>query len=717
MPLEMILGKYIPGDLLLPDRDTNDDKIAKRAAKVSLAVDAAAASASTQPAVRKSFALRSLEWQWLYGYGSACRFQPDAPVVAVRGKNASGKSALADVLLLGLFGKETEARESKHAPASVLCTGKPHGSVAWTETVVETGGEHFRIRREFVGTSKGKLSQTAIVTLEGSGEVVESGKTSVDSWVGSFAQLQDVLLVERRDRDLLALRAADQKALMDSALRSDQFQSEMDAVDESRRAHKWLGDALLASSAALFDSCGDDPDDSELALAMEASAKGGVSVLLRAKLALAEMAKRASARDRDLERRLAEFGPAEPRIVPGEVLRERRARLEALASISRSADSELRAAEASAAASPKPPRASESIEYLEEKACKYRRAAAAKELLDRLGSPCAFNDGCWACGQREGGNVKARADAEQELTLLGVSGSTADIRKKCSGYERRLALEVSRAEAEEKHRAWADAHARALARAKRASDDVRDARIELERARLENDLFRRGGRISGRREESGLVDQLSKQIAEAKRKGAELRERAGELKALRRSANARRARASALAREGTALVEKAASLKDAHAQAARAFEERYRGAVEELAAEANAVLSGPYPGLTVRADWSNGSSFSFWIASLPAEKASGFERAAVSVAVKAAMKRLGYGTGCGWMVIDEATAGIDKDNLSALPRLLEAVAERARCSVIALTHDTVPGVVTVDIDVEDGRACVRYPACAGYRIH
>lgn len=80
---------------------------------------------------------------------------------------------------------------------------------------------------------------------------------------------------------------------------------------------------------------------------------------------------------------------------------------------------------------------------------------------------------------------------------------------------------------------------------------------------------------------------------------------------------------------------------------------------------------------------------------------------AVSIAVKVALKRLGYGSSCGWMMVDEAAAGYDEHNAAAPPRFLAAAAERSGARVIALTHQTIPNVRTVDIEERAGLALLR----------
>lgn len=715
-----ILGRHERGDLQLPmGAGFCPEKVSARAAKVARALDAAssAAEGAAAHAAAASLSVRAVEWQWLYGFGSGCRFLLDEAdrVVAVRGKNASGKSAFADVVMLGLFGKETDARESRQQPASVVCRGKPDDAVAWTEVVVDVQGSRFRVRREFVAKAGGRLAQTAMVTMDGSGAVLHTGRAAVDAWVSEFVDLKDFLLIDRRDRDLLSIRSSDQKALMDAAMRTSQVQAELDAVDESRRAHKWLGDGMVAAAEAGASSP-DDPADGALADAMCAAKDAAVrTAVIKAQLVFAESAREAAREKRDIARRVAELGRVEPRPVPADEMRRLRDAAAAAEDESRAAESALRAVERAAVPAPRRPDGQDSVEYLEEKAAKYRRAKEVRTRLESLGQPCAFNDGCWACVEREGANVSARADCQNELFELGVAGTLEDISKKCRGYERRLQGAAAAAEAEEGHRAWSESHERAVALARRKREAAAAALLAAETARLQDDTHRFGARVCPGDMDSGLAERLAGKLADARRAEADRRVRASELRALRRAANSQRVRSGALERAGRECLEKARALRDSHEEAARAFDERYCDAVERLAEKANEVLEAAYGGLGLRAEWSSRSSFVFWMSNargvtLPVEKASGFERSAASVAVKAALKALGYGSSCGWMMIDEATAGYDESNAARLPALLGAAAETAGGAVIALTHQTIEGVRTADIEESaPGLALLRFP--------
>ena len=698
---DLLLG--VPGHL----SGYHPDKVAERSARVLAAVEAARAAAGGAGAGAERGALRleSVEWQWIYGFGegnSFCLGPAGAPAtVAVTGKNASGKTAFVDVVSLALFGRESEGRESRGRPASMVGEDKPPGAAAWAEASVEVDGSRFRVRREFSRKKDGKLGRTAMVTSEGSGAIVASGRAETDAWVAGFVTPGDFAIADVRDKDLLCMAPADQKAFMDAALKTGRTQARLDAVSESQKAHAWLGRALVAS--AEDSTCPDDPSDEALSGAMYDSKRAAADTcVLRAKLAFANIASAVFRDRRNLAKRLREAaGPVLPRDVGEAELSGLRQRAADAAQARRAAESDMRASERASAAPPAPARAGESVGYLQDKAAKYRRAVTAAERLRALGEPRAFNEGCWACAEREGGSVRARLECARELEVLGVSGTAEEVAKKARNYERRLLQAQERCDAEARAEEWAAAHGAAVARAARAREASESASRELEKALLERDLHASGGDPAALAcaEDSGLADALRRRLAAARKREAESRVRSSALMALRRTANRQRARSAAYAEAGREMLDKAKALRLAHAQANQRFEDALCDAVERLAGETNAVLSSAYPSLSVRAEWHHRTSFVLWVskgpgpgARLPVEKASGFERSAVSLALKAALRKTGLASSTGWMLVDEATAGFDDDNAALLPKMLRAIADGTGSHVIALAQRPVHGL-------------------------
>lgn len=727
-----ILGEFEASDLALVvpgDLGFCTHRVAEREARISKAVDAVlrAGAASLRPGPAESLALLAVEWQWLYGFGRKNRLSldPSLSAVAVQGPNASGKTALADIVSLGLFGRESDRRESRLRPASMICDRKPRDDAAWVETVVRVSGSDFRIRREFAARKDDKVARSATVVAEGSGAVVASGNAETDAWVRGFLTPEDFALVDVRDRDFLGMSPADQKAFMDAALKTAGTQAELEAVAESQKAHAWLGKGLAAAADAAA-HCPDDPSDDKLANAMLDAKRSAREVcLLRSKIAFARLAARVCAGKRDLARRLRDFpGTVTPENACedlisrlGKEVRDAERRL-------RTAESALRASEASMVVPPAEG-PGDPIPYLEEKSAKYQAALVARSRLDGLGEPRPFNEGCWACAEREGEGVNARAECQATLAAAGVSGSSEEISKKARGYERRLAQARDRADREARAREWAEEHRAVAARVDAARELHEAARTELERRLLSRDLFLSGlgegpGWDAREHDNIGLVDRLCDGMAAARKREAASRRLAGDLRAARKAANNQRVRSGLLMRTGTALLEKSAALKLAHASGNQRFEDAFCDAVDRLAAAANAFLRSAYPSLVVEAEWHHRASFVLHLTNgggvkLPIEKASGFERSAVSLAIKAALRTTGLAASSGWMLVDEATAGFDSRNAALLPALLREVAA-ATGRVVALTHSPIDGLDKIFhiTAAPDGsrRLCDPVPPCA-----
>lgn len=704
----LILGSFPETELLLDVPGALDfwpDKVAERTAKISKYIRAIEDTCEIQQRSFGSFQIKSVEWQWMYGFGkgNSVSIREDKPItVAIQGNNASGKTAFVDVVTLGLFGKESVKRESKLRPASMVCDTKPNDAVAWIEVVVDVDRSMFRIRREFSSKKDGKLAKTAMVTAEGSGAIVVSGKSETDDWVNRFITHDDFMMVDRRDNDLLSMSPSDQKDFMDMALKTANTQAQLDAVNESQKGHAWLGKGLIAAAESSLINP-DDPSNEILSGVMyDAKRASAETCILKAKLAFAKIARKIFSDKRNMAKRLKQIqGVVIPRNVDEVELSGLRKRVADADKLFRAAESELRANERSYVAPPAPQTSSsnDSIEYLEEKTTKYKRASIIKTRLEGLGQPCAFNDGCWACMEREGENVRTRLECEQELHEIGVFGTMDDIAKKTRGYERRLAQAQERMDREVRSLEWSKTHDMIVAKSNETRENLLQVSLELDEAVLARDLYLSGGDPSALEgaEDSGLVEILNKKLSAARRREADLRVKASEFRLMRRTANNQRARANTYMKTGQDLLEKSKALKLSHTQANQRFEDSFCEAVEKLADETNAVLASAYPYLSVEAEWHYRTSFVLWVRNgngirLPIEKASGFERSAVSLALKAALKKVGYASSSGWMLVDEATAGFDDANASLLSKMLDAISKETGSHVMALTQRSIEGV-------------------------
>ena len=274
--------------------DERNDKVRKAAEKAAAAIGGSSAavggSPAAIPAANRLLTLVRLSWRWLlcYGAGSCFDFRrASGSVVMITGPNASGKSSFLEVVALALFGEPPPTRHSKdHSSSCINWRGGPSNGPAGTagvpstELIFRIGGVEYSLRREFArkkgnsdklgtcsawlsrlgGGNSGGASGSNWGSGSGSGsnwgrgkaygaEEVRSGRTAVDRWVaenvgdiGAF--LLSSMVSQDRDSDFFSMSPAAQRDVVDSALNAEGMSLCAEAIDESRRAHKWAADSI-----------------------------------------------------------------------------------------------------------------------------------------------------------------------------------------------------------------------------------------------------------------------------------------------------------------------------------------------------------------------------------------------------------------------------------------------------------------------------------------
>lgn len=664
-------------ELLLPEGiGFSPEKVAQRNAKTSKAIELALSARQCSPVER--LRMLGIDWQWVYGYGPRCGFRPGASgkPCYVRGPNASGKSSFNDIVGLALFGQEP----GKAAASYVVNVGKPEGVSAWIEASCAVGDAIFRIRREFEVKS-GKLVQTATV-LEDTGAVVAAGRSGVSEWIGRFVTLEDFSLLDRRDADVLAMKPADQKAILDGMCRSEAFRADTEAVRESSKAFKWMAGALESARDALLAAGESDPDDCALSSAMGAIKEAGRAVTLcRSQVAFANAAA-ASAKAR-ASVALAGSVPedAVPRRVPASELSDLLAKVVAARAASESADARLW--DSNRQEPRRPPEVTEDSVYLLEKTERYREADGLFRAIRSSPGVSPFDPGCWACVARHGADFEKRESAERRLAAMSV-GDAREVAAKLKGYESRLRKATDDDTAARVRSDWAAGNARARLVADEAAMDLRVRSIAYNEARVAGELFELGMTPSELRgyTTSRLPSTLKARMRILISRQNACVATASELKALRKRANAERASAGRLSVEAEECLARVSRLKELQAVAASKHDAMYHDAVADLSRSANAVLDAAY-GIEISGEWTGSSVIFRFANAIPVEKASGFERAVISLALKAALRELGHGASCGWMVIDEATSGFDDANAGRLSIMIDRISALG-VTVIAL---------------------------------
>lgn len=664
------------GDLYLPEGSgLAPDKVAARNAKIGKLIEACDA-----PSVRPGVRLEWVSWQWLYCYGSRCCFSPSRSgrVYYLLGANGSGKSSFNEVVSLALFGKDSDPY--------VVNVDKPPGASAWAEASVEAGGETFVIRREFDVRGE-KLSQTASVLAGGSGAVVVAGAKAVSDWICQYITPADFALMDRRDADLLGMKPAEQKAVLDGATQSGAFIARLEAVREARNAYKWMADGLGHARDAIVSAVERDPSDDDLVEIMRGPRAASEAIALcRAQLAFARAADAAADRKTTVAKRLTGGCCVVARPVAESEVRalareEARARLAAKAADSALADIARR--------EPPAPRAQrEDPDYLSEKVERYRTAVELFRHVEACPSP--YDERCSACVARHGADAARGRAAAARLAEMNI-GDAAAVAQKLRGYEARLARASRDAEAARARADWNAELADAQAIADAAASDLRTAEAAAGEAFVAGQLFdlklsADELRAAAAAPRSGISALLRSRLRALEARHCSGVAAAADLKAVRKHANREREGARRLAAAAEDCSKRAALLKEVHESTRDRFRDAYCDAAKKIADAANSVLRAAYD-LELSAEW-DGSSVIFRYRNaggplLPADKASGFERAAMSLAVKAALRSLRFGASCGWLVVDEATHGFDGDNAGRLSAMLDAIA-RLGATVVAL---------------------------------
>lgn len=223
-----------------------------------------ATSSATTP---RRFKLLRLEWAWMLCYGDHNAFdfeRLDGRVGLLSAPNGGGKSSMLEVLCIALYGAPMSSRGGKGSLGEALCRDRPSPNTPGTCSVdVELlpSGERFRVSRSFVQVQSAaatKLSATArvskITAPHGVCVVCKDGLTAAHAWtqahLGSAQSfLLCSLLTQHNDADFFAMRATEQRALLDDALALEAAKRATETLKEARLAHAAVGDTLQTALA------------------------------------------------------------------------------------------------------------------------------------------------------------------------------------------------------------------------------------------------------------------------------------------------------------------------------------------------------------------------------------------------------------------------------------------------------------------------------------
>lgn len=129
----------------------------------------------------------SLEWDWIMCYESGCRFDfktTKGNLVAINARNGHGKSSFIDIVCIALFG--TSINHLRHHASSIICLQTPSKASSKTTITFKLTDQDtlYELTRTFSKMKNNAKRLTSKAVLKRNGELMYSGKTAVDQWIG-----------------------------------------------------------------------------------------------------------------------------------------------------------------------------------------------------------------------------------------------------------------------------------------------------------------------------------------------------------------------------------------------------------------------------------------------------------------------------------------------------------------------------------------------------
>lgn len=606
------------GLLLEPRAGVATEKVEQRNAKISKLIKE---SKNRFDVAKKIVTPIDISWQWIFCYGKKTVFSFKNGITAIVGENGKGKTNMLNLIQVTLYGKSYN---------KVSNNLTPDNEQSYVEFRFSIDGDSYCARREFVIKKGGKEMQKFSVMDAWSGEVIATGKAA-DDWIESVIPKSEFLISVSGEDNFIDLKSTDQKNIIKNAICDNSVMALLEAVSESRKAHKWYSDILAAAAESMVSS--DDPDDEDIIRAFEDFRKArfqhtfdkAVSRLTPTKFFF------------DLEKAKSIAGNHKGKAVPVDDIR----RLE----------SKMKEARHALMMFGEEVTSNDDVDYLSEKVAKYQNSL---DLVHKLDSLKNYNPGCWACKNRFGENAEDPSDIKKELDEIGTGCDCDTITRKLNGYKKRLemakyAKEYNALKENEEYasKSWAEAV------------------------------------VASAPSRSEVSVKANKRLTESNKRLSEKLSALSRIKTLRVSANACRKRSSVVGAAAEFYSKKAGELKTFFDFASETTFDAYKSAVDDLVEAAQCVI----PISTV---W-NDDEFDLVVgkqgSTLPINRASGAERKLAGLAMRAALANYGIGT-LDVMLVDEAMAGLDNKRKPLLLDVLQEATSK-RSNVLIAVHEPI----------------------------
>ena len=656
--------------------------------------------------------LQSLEWDWILCFKSGCKFDFQCTkdsMVAINARNGQGKSSFIDIICISLFG--TSIHHMRNYASSVICMQTP--AKANAKTVIrfklsKGATECYELMRTFTKVANNPKRLSSKATLKLGSNVLHSGKTAVDKWVaaniGSMESFVfSSVLTQQCTESFFNLDNNQQVELLDTCLYTN-LQNKLHAVFKTAHlAHMYIAESLdilkkqeSTSIRALESTC---TADKEIIIEYETLQKDVVEL---ASAIPVDVRKEIPSKPISLLREeLMELNTNQcvstekldtlmERLGKGSVLEARGTSLEELESQLVDVERAIEALEADAPAPP-PPNINEAQEIvalsppIEISTLEEMRSALAEAMStipkdlqhfvtsdiepeasdffeverDELHEP--HNPDCWACNARS----KSR-DKQTLLSLIKHCRNTSNIVKQQEAiFEHRLATEAlikyNQIQNSIRYGEW-----------KKRIDALLKQKVDIEsRIRFLCNMFTdRESRICTLKYWicSRRLKDIEKDYKEGCGKLFSLEQSKGKLEQFKQIQEVLQARISSIERAQNAISGYRVWL----------FKNRI---IPRLTARVNSLMkmvtSPDHPlELYAKVHCEVGSKLAIeWFVQNgpqrpPVEKASGFQKFIVGLAIRIALTQLGSGTRCSHLFLDEGFVACDAAHLSKIPVFL-----------------------------------------------
>lgn len=242
------------------------DLISKRNAGLVKHITAYESARGTTSERRDSvtpFSISNVSWSWLLSYGAGNTLSldnRDGHITLISGKNGNGKTALLEIICIGLFAESFPSRKSK----AIINERAPEGEKAVVTVEFQLADdERFKIERRFSVSKSGGLTQSCDV-YDVCGVKVVSGATQVNAWmssrVGTLEEfLGSCMVTQANDASFLSLEAKAQLSILSRMLSADTATAITDLISDAFLGH----DTCLSACGVAIEGLSSQLDNEE----------------------------------------------------------------------------------------------------------------------------------------------------------------------------------------------------------------------------------------------------------------------------------------------------------------------------------------------------------------------------------------------------------------------------------------------------------------------